>query len=223
MAFVFGPKWFYGLDAGFEVIASVATLLIAFYSFRVFRLTKLRKYLYFMLAFLLISGSYFLRAVADYTVYSSLIGHIPNITSAITNVAPIQTYYSLGILAFMVLSFAGFMMLVALYIGITSYRTVALLFLLAILIAFLSVNKFVAFHATLIIMLLFIVARLSINFGRKKRASSFLVLYGMSCLLAAQLFFFLLSFDVVYYVVGHVVQLFGFILLLLNMIIIFNK
>jgi len=223
MAFVFGPKWFYGLDAGFELIAAVATLLIAFYALRVYKLTKLRKYLYFMLAFVLISGSYILRAVADYTVYSSLIGQIPNITSALQAVAPIQNFYSTGVILFMVLSFAGFMMLVALYMGIQSFRTVTLLFLLAILIALLSVNKFIAFHATLIVMLLFIVAHLSSKFGKRKRASSFLVLYGMSSLLAAQLFFLMLGLGAIYYVVGHVLQLFGFILLLLNMMIVFNK
>jgi len=223
MAFIFGPKWFYGLDIGFEVTAAVITFLIAVYAFRIFLLTRLRKYLYFTMAFLFISGSNFLRSLADYTVYSSLVGHIPNVVAAATQFTPLQNLYNLGTLGFMVLAFAGFLILVAIYMKINNFRTVTLLFALALAIAALSANKFLAYYITLFVILIFIVTHLFINHRQKRKLSTFLVLYGMACLLAAQAFFLLLGLGAFYYTVGHVLQAFGFVLLLLNLILVMRS
>jgi len=223
ISFVFGPSWFYGLDSGFELLVMLITLIIAVYSFRIFLLTKLRKYLYFTLAFVLISGSYLLKAIGDYIVFNSLIGRMPNVVAAVSKVTPIPNLYSMGILAYIFLTFAGFMILVAIFMRINKVRTVSLLFILVFILAVLSQNKFIAFHLTLFIILLYIVIHLYLNHTKKRTLNSFIVLYGMTSLMTAQVFFLLLNIGASYYVVGHVLQLFGFLLLLLNMILVLRK
>jgi hypothetical protein len=223
MSFVFGPSWFYGLDSGFGVLEMLITLVISVYTFRIYLLTRLRKYLYFTLAFLLISGSLAVRAAGDYVVYTSLIGHVPNLVAAVNTVTSIPVLYSLGIIAFMVSGFAGYLILLAIFLRIDSFRSVTLLFILAILIAVFSTDKFVAYHLTMLLMLLLIVIHLLANHLRKRKLGSFLVLYSMSSLLAAQVFFFLMGRGSLFYIGGHTLQLFGFFLLLINLVMVLRK
>ena len=223
MGFVFGPSWFYGIDSGFGVFAMLVTILIGIYSFRIFLIAKDRKYLYFTMAFLFISVSYLIRAAADYVVFRHLIGRMPNVVAAVTSVANLPTLYSLGYLVHVFLMFAGFMILVAIFLRIHNIRTLSLLFIFILILSFLSQSKFVAFHVTLLVMLLYIVIHLFRNHMKKKTINSFLVLYSMLSLMVSHIFFFMIIFDKLYYVVGHVLQLVGFSLLLLNLVLVFRK
>jgi len=223
MGFVFGPSWFYGMDTSFGIVATLVTFLIAVYSFRVFLLTRLRRYMYISLAFLFLCGSYVIKAIADYMVFNHLTRRIPNVIETVSKVVEMPVLFNLGLLVYIFLSLAGFLILVAVYMRIQSIRVLTLLFLLVIVLAFLSQSTFVAFHITLFIMLLFIVLHLLSNHIQKNRLNTFFTLFSFACIFIAQVFFVLLSIDPVYYVVGQCLQLFGFILLLINMIIVLRK
>ncbi len=223
MGFVFGPSWFYSIGFGFEIFALLVTLLIAFYSLRVYNITKDRRYLYFTLAFLSITASYIIRAAADYVAYTHLIGRIPNVTEALSKVATLPFLYSIAYFIHVFFMLAGFMILVAVFLRIDNIRTVSLLFILALILAFLSQSTFFAFHITLIIMLLYIVIHLFHNHSKIRKVNSFIVLYSMLALLVSHIFLLLVSVERLYFVVGNVLQLAGFALLLLNMVLVFRK
>ena len=59
------PEWFFGVDASLELCAGIIALLIAFASFKLYRLTSERSYKYFFASFVLLGGSFLARAVAD--------------------------------------------------------------------------------------------------------------------------------------------------------------
>ncbi len=223
MGFVFGPSWFYGIDTIIEFVAVLITLFIAIYSFRIYKLIHDRKYLYFMLAFLLVSASYSIRTLTDWLVYTSLLGRIPNVMAAVSKVATVSTLHTIGYLAYVFMTLAGFMILVAIFLKIQDIRIVSLLFIFIIILTALSQSILVAFHITLLLMLLYIVAHLYMNYSRTRSVSSFLVLYSMACLLAAQVFFVVLTFYSSYFVTGQLLQLAGFLLLLINMILVLKK
>jgi hypothetical protein len=223
MEYLFGPDWFYGLDAGIELVVMLITLLIAFYSFRVYLVARQRVYIYFTLAFLSISLSYLFRAAIDWIAYRSLLGRMPNLAAALSSFVTLQQLYDLGFLAYIFFAFAGFMMLLAIYVGITRYGTVALLLALALGLAMVSKNAFLAFHIMMLSMLLFIVVHLVRNYARGHSFSKFLVLYGFSCLLAAQAFFILVLYRRMFYIVGHSLQLFGFVMLLFSLALVLRK
>jgi hypothetical protein len=217
---IFGPSWFYGLDSSFEFVAMFITLFIAIYTFRIYLLMRQRKYAYFTLAFVMISMSYFIRGATDWLAYTHFLGKIPNVTAAVSKVAAISSLHSLGFLVHIFLMLAGFMILVAVFMGITDFPTVTLLFTFSIILTALAQSKFNAFHLTLIVMLLFIVLHLVRNYRRTKTLNAFLVLYAMAALLASQVFFLLIAVGPFYYVVGHALQLVGFLLLLTAMVLV---
>jgi hypothetical protein len=217
---IFGPSWFYGLDSSFEFIAMFITLFIALFTLRIYLLMRQRKYLYFTLSFVMISVSYFIRGATDWLAYTHFLGKIPNVTAAASKIAAIPTLHSFGFLFHIFLMLAGFMILVAVFMGITDFLTVSLMFTFAIILTALAQSKFMAFHLTLIVMLLFIIFHLIRNYQRTRTLNAFLVLYSMTALLAAQVFFMLITIGPFYYVVGHALQLVGFLLLLLTMILV---
>jgi len=223
MGFTFGPSWFYGIDSVFEIVAMFITLFIAVYSIRIYFLSKLKKFLYFTLAFLFLSASYFIRAIADYVVYSSLTAHIPNLMLTVQTIAPLPAIYSFVYLIYVFLTFAGFMILVAIFMRIRKVQTVSLLFALVLVLALFSQSRFLAFHLTMIILLLYIVVHLLHNYIKKGTISAFFVLLSMISLLIGHVFFYLSSFDRLFYAVGHVLQLSGFLLLLINMFLVLRR
>jgi hypothetical protein len=223
MEYLFGPNWFYGLDIGFELIVMLITLLIAFYSLRIYLVARQRVHIYFTLAFLSIALSYLFRAAIDWVAYRSLLGRMPNLEAAISRFMTLQTLYDTGFFAYIFFAFAGFMILLAVYVGITRYRTVALLLVVVLALAIISKNAFLAFHMILIVMLGYVVYHLFRNYAEKKSTSKFLVLYGFSCLLAAQAFFVLVVYRRIFYIAGHSLQLFGFTMLLLSLVLVLRK
>ena len=223
MNYLFGPDFFYGLDAGFELIVMLITLFIAFYSLKSYLITRARPYLYFMLAFLSIAFSYLIRAVIDWLAYTSLIGRMPNVTAALSHVISLPVLHDLGFLAYMFFAFGGFMILLAVYLEITDIWVVAVFLVAAFLMAVLSKSQFLAFHMIMMVMLVFIVIHLMKRYSMNKNFNKFLVLYGFFSLLAAKLFFVLIFFSPFYYIVGHGLQLFGFLLLLFNMLLVMRK
>lgn len=223
MGFVFGPSWFYGLDAVFEFVAMLVTLFIAVYSFRIYLIAHEKRYFYFTLAFASIAASFAIRAVADYLAYSSLLGRIPNVVSLVSNVATVPALHSFAYLMYVFLILAGFMILVAIFMRIDRISVLSLLFVFILILTALSQSIFIALHLTLFVMLAYIVLHLFGNHRRIKNVNSFLVLYSMSGLLAAQVFFMLTGLDKLYYVVGHCLQLAGFLILLGNMVLVLRR
>ena len=223
MGFVFGPEWFYGTAAVFEFIVMLITLFIAVYSFRIYFIVNDRKYLYFTLAFLFIAASFFIRAVTDYMASTHLIGRMPNVVAAVSTVATVPQLHSLGYLAHVFLMFAGFMILVAIFLRIHSVMILSLLFIFIIVLTALSQSKYYAFHITLIVMLIYIVLHLLRNYVSRRKLSPFLVLYSMACLLVAQIFFMFVFADKLYYVIGHIIQMAGFLLLLFSLMLVLRR
>jgi hypothetical protein len=63
------PVWFNGWDLVFEAISLVVAFLIAGYSWRLFRLSKENKYMYFSLAFILVAIGLIFKIGTSGTVY----------------------------------------------------------------------------------------------------------------------------------------------------------
>src|SRR3990167_7672830 len=72
-SYVFSPKWFYGFDSIIEFIAVIVSILLVYYSYRCFRLTKENKYLYFSTAFLSITLAFIAKIIGTSAIYKPTI------------------------------------------------------------------------------------------------------------------------------------------------------
>ena len=65
-----GPAWFYGTDSLLEGIAALVTLLVCLLSWKAWKLSRMKRYYYFSIAFALMTLGMAARAVTNYWVHS---------------------------------------------------------------------------------------------------------------------------------------------------------
>ena len=65
----FTPAWFNGFDLVFDIIGLVIALLIAAYSWRVYRISEENKFAYFSFAFLLLAGGLLFKSFTHGVLY----------------------------------------------------------------------------------------------------------------------------------------------------------
>ena len=56
--FILSPAWFIGIDAGFETVTMAVAALIALTSLKFYRLSNMKKYYYFGMAFGLLATAF---------------------------------------------------------------------------------------------------------------------------------------------------------------------
>ncbi|MEA3430735.1 MAG: hypothetical protein U9R08_05660, partial [Nanoarchaeota archaeon] len=70
---VYSPQWFYGIDILFESINVIAALLIAFFSYKIYKYTKDRHCLYFGLSFLAICIAFISKILTNFQIYFNVL------------------------------------------------------------------------------------------------------------------------------------------------------
>jgi len=68
-SYVFSPKWFYGYDTLVDLIAVITCLLLVFYSYKCYKFTAEKRYLYFSTAFLSIMLSFIAKVGGTMAYY----------------------------------------------------------------------------------------------------------------------------------------------------------
>ena len=226
-SYVFSPKWFYGFDSIIELIAIIACVLLVYYSYRCFKLTKENKYLYFSTAFLSLTFAFISKIIGTLAIYK------PAITRSAVGSSIHQTFRSLtpsGInsIAFIVYIFfilLGFMILFLIISKLTwkNQRVIVLLAYFVFLATWISVIHYQLFYATSFVILLLIAYSYYQNYKEIKSTNAMLVLIAFGILLASQAFFVFVIYSKTIYVLAELIQLLGFICLLIPFILIFKK
>ena len=226
-SYVFSPKWFYGFDSIIELIAIIVCVLLVYYSYRCFKLTKENKYLYFSTAFLSLTFAFISKIIGTLAIYK------PTITRSAVGSSIHQTFRSLtpsGInsIAFVVYIFfilLGFMILFLIISKLTwkNQRVIVLLGYFVFLATWISVIHYQLFYATSFVILLLITYSYHQNYKEIKSANAMLVLIAFGILLASQAFFVFVIYSKTIYVLAELIQLLGFIYLLIPFILIFKK
>src|SRR3989338_6643154 len=88
-SYVFSPNWFYGFDSVIESIAVLVSVLLVYYSYKCFKLTKEKKYLYFSTAFLSLTIAFIAKIVGTLAFYR------PSITRSAIGSSIRQTFTGL--------------------------------------------------------------------------------------------------------------------------------
>ena len=226
-SYVFSPKWFYGFDSMIEFIAIIVSVLLVYYSYKCFKLTKENKYLYFSTAFLSITFGFIAKIIATLAIYK------PTITRTALGSSIHQTFTSLtpsyiNALAFMVHIFftlLGFMILFLIISRLTwkNQRVIALLVYFVFLATWISVIHYQLFYVTSFVLLLLITYSYYNNYREIKSEKAKFVAIAFGILLVSQAFFVFIIYSRTIYVLAELIQLLGFVYLLIPFMLIFKK
>jgi hypothetical protein len=199
-----GPIWFRGFESLFIFAGGLITLLITLLSYKAYRITQERKFKYFSLAFLSMSLSFVIVSIFT--------------TILITHVSE-KLYYILGgfdyiFFLHILLALVGYILLLIVTLKIQDKITSVLLLTLTTLLTLFSYQHFLKFHIISFILLLFLSYQFYMNYLEKKNPNAKLVFTSFYLLTAAQAFIIVSIYIAdVFYVIGRVLQVLGFLLL----------
>jgi len=226
-SYVFSPEWFYGFDSVIELIAIIICVLLVYYSYKCFKLTKENKYLYFSTAFLSLTFAFIAKIAGTLAIYKptitrSAVGY--SIHKTFTGITPIYIN-SLALIAYIFFILLGFMILFLIISRLTwkNQRVVALLVYFVFLATWISVVHYQLFHLTSFVFLLLITYSYYANYKEVKGEKAGFVVIAFAILLVSQAFFVFAIYSGIVYVLAELLQLLGFVYLLIPFILIFKK
>ena len=226
-SYVFGPEWFYGFDSIIELIAIIVSVLLVYYSYKCFKLTKENKYLYFSTAFLSLTVAFIAKILGTLTIYRPTITRT-TLGSTIHQTFTSMTPYSINAIAFIVFIFftlLGFMILFLIISRLrwNNQRVIALLLYFVFLATWISVIHYQLFYLTTFVLLLLVTYSYYKNYLEIRSEKARFVAIAFGILLISQAFFIFVIYSEIIYVLAELLQLMAFIYLLIPFILIFKK
>lgn len=217
------PQWFLGYDALIEILFFLVTGFIGWFTFRIYRLSKERKFLWWSVGFLAIAGGYFVNAYANYYILGNVIGIV---SKPVPTTMDVNWLHLLGHLAYVGFFLAGYLLLSLVALDFEDTRLVTLFgsLLLVLTIGIVMSGMPLLLNIALILLLCHII--LFSWFPKKKRTSSKLrrfVMLGFGLVLLGQLSYLIVPLFGLAYVLGHLFELLGFSLFGGSMIYIMKK
>jgi hypothetical protein len=217
---IFGPKWFYGFDSIIELIAVVICLLLLYYSYRCYKLTSEKRFFYFSTAFLSLTLAFFSRILGTLLIYmpkipiSDVGAVVQKVTFNLISVSLLSAMSFLSYVFFMILGFMALFLIVS-KLTWKDKRVLAMLFYLVLISSFLGGIHYQFFYATTFVMLALISYSYIMNYRAIKSKNSRLVSIAFCILLVSHFLFIFVIYSRTLYVIAEVLQLLGFLFLLI--------
>lgn len=195
--------WILGINVLLHVLSALVALLVSFFSYRAYRLTSDRKYVYLLVGFLLLAISMVLKAIADIFVYELWVFFYEPLANE-----PFF-YIHLASSVFILLAYALF---VSVYLKAKDLLVYVLL-LLSIILSVLSHAGIIKFNLIAALLLFFVCLQTYRNFIQKTSLNSFLVFIAFILLLCSHVFAMLsvLPPNLRFYSLGNVFQLLSYV------------
>ncbi len=223
---LFSPRWFFGVDAIFESIAIIATILLSLTCFKLYKFTRKITHKYFSLSFFFLSLAFLAKVITNLLLY------FPNLREMTVGFILDRYYllnqtnfvYAIGTAAFRFLMLLG---LLGIFWIIGKSREKNKIFVLIYFIAVVSavsifsvvalgfaVPLYPIFHTTAALLLAYIAYFYYSNYLARKKKATFYIFLSFLFLCLSQLIFNLVMFDLKVYVIAELLQLSGYFLLL---------
>ena len=222
---IFSPRWFYGIDILFEIFFVFITLLISFYGYRIYKLSKNKEHKYFSISFLLIAISFAFKILTNFDIYFNVfrtmkIGLHTLVLSYLYNSGII---YVTGLFIYKLLTTLAFFVLLLITTKKHSKNDVYLIVYLIFISTIFSSFTYYIFHITLVIILFFLCSYLYNNYEKRKERSKFLVFFSFLMIFLGQFAFMMIFLATEFYVVGEIFLLAGYSILLYNYLLVSRK
>ena len=226
-SYVFGPKWFYGLDSVIELVAIIVSALLVYYSYKCYKLIKEAKYAYFSAAFLSLTFAFIAKITGTLAIYKPAVTRTAlgsMVHQAFTSLTP-SYINALLFIVYIFFTLLGFMILFLIVSRLSwkNQRVVALLLYFVFLATWISIIHYQLFYATSFVLLLLITYSYYRNYREIDNEKARFVAIAFGILLVSQAFFVFVIYSKVIYVLAELIQLLGFVYLLISFILIFKR
>ncbi len=226
-SYVFSPEWFYGFDSIIELIAIIISVLLVYYSYKCFKLTKENKYIYFSTAFFSLTIAFIAKIIGTLAIYRPKITRTTlggTIHQAFSNLTP-ANINALAFIIHIFFTLLGFMILFLIISRLRwkNQRVIILLVYFVFLATWIGAIHYQLFYTTSFILLLLITYSYYKNYIEVRTEKARFVLIAFGILLISQAFFVFVIYSRIIYVLAELIQLLGFVYLLIPFVLIFKK
>ena len=219
--FIYAPQWFYGKDILMDIVSIIVLLLIAFFSIKYYQTKKNRNYIYLTLSFTMLAASFLFKILMNLNFYYKVIETVPlgPITVTYESLKSSHTLFFYSFLLYWFLTLFGFYILYSIY---QKQSWVDFLFgtYLLFMVTFYAYPSYQAFHVTLFILLALITYIHARKYLNQKHYTNKLVTYSFGMITLSQAFFNLVDFNDSFYVTAEIIQLIGYLCLLITFIMV---
>jgi hypothetical protein len=216
MQIVYSPRWFFGKDIIIDAISVIVLLLIAFTAFRYYRIDKKRTYLSLAGGFFLMGFAFICKILMNFTIYYHVFEtkNLGFVTLTVQSIRSSDALFFIGFLLFRLLTLLGLYWVFNTYYPQCPKATILNVFLITALTYF-SQDVFYVFHITALIILLLISHQILSLSQKSQSKSTTAIAWSFILISLSHLMFCFLHLEPEFYVGAEIVQLIGYIGLLI--------
>lgn len=225
---VFSPAWFYGIDIIFEILGVIVTMLIAFYSIKLYRFSgrENRSYLHLGLAFLAFAGSFLAKIATNFVLYyqRTVKSAMGDVIVKYNLLEKSNLFFQAGYDVHRFLMLLGLLGVYWLISKSQEREHLPLFSYLIFIVALFSFQTYLVFHLTAVVLLVYITKHYyNLCFCPQNRQKHMLHanlnFIAFFLILLSQISFMFVFANTAIYVVAESLQLAGFIIFLINLIL----
>ncbi|MFW6014704.1 MAG: hypothetical protein ACOCQG_06000 [Candidatus Nanoarchaeia archaeon] len=209
--------YIYQLDEIFGIITFIIAMLISLYSFKIFNLTKRRNYFLFSASFYLIALGFLTRFIFDFLYETETLRKEIFLGTFELN------YFQLALIfGYMFFLLAGYILLLITAMK-TRKRVSLLIFIIAAAGLVSSMNYYITFTIILLIVISTLLIHFDRNFNRVRTLNAGLVWYSFLLILLGYVMQLMIFYSNKFYLLANGLNMLGFLMLLLNFILVLRK
>ncbi|MFW5852910.1 MAG: hypothetical protein ACOCUR_02675, partial [Nanoarchaeota archaeon] len=200
-------------------------LLLSFMAYKIYKLMRESNFFYFSLSFFLIALSYIIKIFTDLFVYGNLGKEmVPWIDIVLYQLSALEFVGIFGNLAHRFFLLQGFLVLLIIFLEIKDRRVMFLFMYFIFIISAFSVWSFLLFQTTLTVFAGTVCVYYIFHYIEHKKRILLYSLVGFSFVFLAQFsFMFTFFYERQMFVLGHIFQAVGFLLLFVTYLLVFRR
>lgn len=218
-----GPAWFSGIDLVIDFVSLLFLLLIAFFAYKFYKINKEKKgYLGMVWGMILLAASLLFKMITYAFIYFSGTAGISYYVSQFAphGVVCSQTLFVGVFLLYAFLRIAGLFILYAMYQNFKSKAYYVLIAYFVIIVLLLSSGLYYVLHLTLLLLSVLIALSYYDIYKKNHLTNTKRVATSFFILALAQLIFLFAIFHSSVYIASEIVQLAGYLVLLITFILV---
>lgn len=212
------PHWFNSSGIILELVFALVTVLIAFYSYKVYKIAKQRYTLLFGAAFFSMAIAYFVQAALNFMIHRSINSLDIFLMALDPSHCPTLQLSVIAVTLHIFFMIAGLSLLAYVTLKERNYQIYGLLLVLSFVGIIFSSNLVFVFHLLATVFLAFITAQHYRRHGKHRSLNSFLVFFSFGLIMLGHLQLAISVFLSLFYILGHLTVFVGYILLLVNLL-----
>ncbi len=205
-----------GTDVYMDIVGVLVLVFVGIFSWKCYKIDtkeKNKKYFYLALAFWVLATGFLFKILTNFTIYYTTLKtqQIGMMLVTYTFVNESNVLFTIGLLVYRILTLLGLYFLFSLYYPAKDKATMFMMVFFILLVGYFLRSAFHIFHLTTFLFLLFITIHYYKNYCKTKDCLGKYLLGSFIVLTLSQLFLMLYGIHPLFYSLGEIVQLIGYL------------